>query len=101
MNKSRRLELRKLIRAINSAQSDNDLDNCINTLDGILWDEQNYYDNIPENLQYSERATTSEEAIENIEAALECLNEALNCEDKYEFINYIKNAIDYIDSAIL
>lgn len=101
MNKTRRLELRKLTRKINNVQSNEDLDNCINTLDSILWDEQNYYDNIPENLQYSERATTSEEAIENIEEALECLNESLNCEDKYEFMNYIHNAIDYINDAIL
>jgi predicted RNase H-like HicB family nuclease len=101
MNKLRRLELRKIIRTINNARNDSDLDNCINTLDGILWDEQNYYDNIPENLQYSERATTSEEAIENIEEALEYLNEAISCEDKYEFMNDIKKAIDCIDSAIL
>ena len=101
MNKARRLELRKLIKNIRSVQEDSTLNNCINTLDNILWDEQSYYDNIPENLQYSERATISEEAIENIEEALELLNDALNCEDKYEFMNYIQRAIDCINSAIL
>ena len=101
MNKSRRQELRKLIREINAVNNDTALSDCINTLDNILWDEQSYYDNIPENLQYSERATTSEEAIENIEEAIGCLNEALDCEDKYEFKNHIDDAINYIDDAIL
>ena len=81
--------------------NDEGLSGCINTLESILWDEQNYYDNIPENLQYSQRAETSEGAINSIEEALEYLNEALNCDDKYEFMNDIKEAIDCIDNAIL
>lgn len=100
MNKSRRQELRNLTRGIHNVSDSDGLNDCINTLENILWDEQNYYDNIPENLQYSQRAETSEEAIEKIEEALECLQEALNCEDKYDFIGYIKEAIDFINDAI-
>lgn len=99
MNRSRRKELRMLIREINGAKSDEELSKCIEVLDSILWDEQNYYDNIPENLQFSDRATVSEEAIDNIEEALENLNEALNCEDKYEFMGCIEKAVDRIDYA--
>jgi predicted RNase H-like HicB family nuclease len=99
MNKSRRLWLRKLIKEINTVYDDDDLKGCIDTLENILDDEQNYYDNIPENLQYSQCAETSEEAINNIEEALECLNEALNCDDKYEFMSCIREAVDYIDNA--
>ena len=101
MNKPRRLELRKLMRQINGASNDESLNNCINILESILWDEQNYYDNIPENLQYSQRAETSEEAINNMEESLEYLNEAINCDDKYEFMDYIRKAIDCIDNAML
>lgn len=100
MNKPRRQELRNLTKEINRSGDSNGLTNCINTLENILWDEQNYYDNIPENLQYSQRAEASEEAIENIEEALSCLNEALNCEDKYDFMSCIKEAIDFINDAI-
>ena len=101
MNKPRRRELRVLIREINAVSDDNSLNGCINTLENILWDEQNYYDNIPENLQYSQRAETSEEAINNIEEALEYLNDGLSCDDKYKFMNCIKEAVDCIDNAIL
>lgn len=101
MNKSRRLELRKLTKKIISVQNDKSLNSCINILDNILWDEQSYYDNMPENLQYSQRGENSEEAISNMEEALEYLNEALNCEDKYEFMNHIHSTIDCIDNAIL
>ena len=100
MNKARRLELRMLIKKLNAILNDENLNDCIDILDNILWEEQGYYDNIPENLQYSERAMNSEEAISNMEEALECLNSALSCEDKYEFKNYINNSINYINNAI-
>ena len=50
-------------------------------LEGILWDEQNYYDNIPENLQFSERAEASEEAINQIEDAIDDLNDVIEAID--------------------
>ena len=69
MNKDRRRQLRLWIEKAEALKSE---------LEDILWDEQNYYDNIPENLQYSSRATDSEEAINSMEAAIEIFSEAID-----------------------
>lgn len=69
MNKERRKQLREWNRKA---------DELKNELENILWDEQYYYDNIPENLQCSSRAEDSEEAIECIESVIENIDEAIN-----------------------
>lgn len=64
MNRERRKALRQWNRKAEELKSE---------LEGILWDEQDYYDNIPENLQFSERAEASEEAIGQMEDAIDDL----------------------------
>ena len=50
----------------------------------ILGEEQEYYDNMPENLQGSTRGMESEEAQSNIESAIESLEDAMTLlEDIY------------------
>ena len=72
MNRERRKALRQW--SIRAEELKSDLEN-------ILWDEQTYYDNIPENLQFSERATTSEEAIGHMEDAIDDLSEVIETID--------------------
>lgn len=43
----------------------------------LLEEEQEYYDNIPDNLLGSERAEISEESIELLESAIESLEEVI------------------------
>ena len=69
MNKERRRQLSEWSRRAEELKND---------LENIMYEEQDYYNNIPENLQYSMRATDSEEAIENMEAASESLDEAIS-----------------------
>lgn len=69
MNRDRRRQLRQWIIKAEELKSE---------MEDILWDEQSYYDNIPENLQYSSRATNSEEAINSMEEAIEILSEAID-----------------------
>lgn len=69
MNRDRRRQLRQWITKAEELKSE---------MEEILWDEQNYYDNIPENLQYSSRAENSEEAISNMEETIEILSEAID-----------------------
>lgn len=69
MNKERRRQLRLWNKKAEILKDE---------LENILWDEQNYYDNIPENLQYSSRAEDSEEAIGFMEEAIEILGEAID-----------------------
>ena len=68
MNNTRRKELKMWIKKIDGLKDD---------LGYILSDEQDYYDNIPENLQSSLHATSSEEAIEGIEEAMEIIDEVI------------------------
>lgn len=74
MNNSRRKELDKLCEQIEDIKY---------KLDIIREDEQTYLDNIPENLQSSERYETAEEAVDALENAVDEFD---------EIIEYIKTA---------
>lgn len=52
------------------------IENAEVILSSALDAEQDCYDNIPENLQESERCEKMEEAIDNLESAIEKLSEA-------------------------
>jgi predicted RNase H-like HicB family nuclease len=99
MNKARRKELSDVIKGLNSIQDKDDLYSWINTLDNIKDDEQDYYDNIPENLQSSQRAEDSEQAIEYMEEALDLLNEAYDMDEFDKDSELIQEAIDKIEDA--
>lgn len=70
MNKQRKAEIKKQIGYLN---------NVIVGVNKILDDENDYFENIPENLQTSLRADASEEAIDQLTEAIDNLNEALEC----------------------
>ena len=103
MNKVRRGQLRTLSAKISHIETIGDkkeLDDYISTLEGIKWDEEDYFDNMPENLQGSMRGCESEEAIDNMDQALDALNEAVEAEDEEEFLDAVSMAIEYIDDCI-
>lgn len=99
MNKTRRKELLDIIRGLNTIQDKDDLYSWINALDNIKYDEQDYYDNIPENLQYSQRAEDSEQAIEHMEEALYLLNEVYDADEFDKDSKIIQEAIGKIEEA--
>lgn len=68
MNKQRRKDIDRLKNLINTLKDD---------LENILNDEQDYFDNMPENLQGSLRGEESEDAISNMEDAIENLSDAI------------------------
>ena len=70
MNKQRKAEIKTQIMRLND---------LINDVQKILDDENDYYDNIPENLQASLRADISEETIDQLTETIENLNGALEC----------------------
>ena len=47
-------------------------------IQNILYDEQESYDNMPENLLTSENAIVSEEAQESLDSAINALEEAIS-----------------------
>lgn len=70
MNKERR----NLLKTASSF-----LDKAIDAINEARDDEQDCLDNLPENLQGSERYETMESAIESLEEALDKIDEAKDC----------------------
>ena len=68
MNKQRKTEIKFNIQRLELVK---------NELQKILDDEQDYYDNIPENLQSSSRADDSEIAIDQLTEAIDEIDEAI------------------------
>lgn len=99
MNKARRKELGMVIVNLNQMQDKGDLYNCIYDLENLKDEEQEYYDNIPENLQCSQRAEDSEASIDNMEEALDLLNELYDADEFDKDSELIQGAIDKIEEA--
>ena len=109
MNKRRRQELRILIQkiqAILTAANQITLDETVDEIQelagelyNILDEEMMCRDNIPENLQYSERYEKSDEACDNMEEAFDLLD-SIEVGDAQEYIiDSLKKAIIYMNSA--
>ena len=68
MNQKRRSEIAVAIANIQSAKSD---------VESILLDEQTCLDNMPENLEGSERYENIENAVDRLDEAVDALQEAI------------------------
>lgn len=69
MNKQRKQKIRDVRKEI---------ENCKDNLQKILDEEQDYFDNMPENLQGSVRGSDSEDAIGTMESCIEDLENIIN-----------------------
>lgn len=74
MNKQRRKWIEDVTSKLYDLQSE---------IESILEEEQEYMDNMPENLQCSERYETAEAAVDNLESA---------CSSMEELIEYLNDA---------
>lgn len=70
MNNIRRKKLTTLYEQIEELKT---------LLEDVHADEEEAFDNIPENLEGSERYEKSQEAVENLDCAISALEEALEC----------------------
>lgn len=68
MNKQRREKIREIR---------NEIESCKDKLQIILDEEQDYFDNMPENLQGSMRGSDSEDAIDTMEGCIDELDEVI------------------------
>lgn len=73
MNANRRKELQKVWDSLCEIEA---------TLESLRDDEQDYLDNIPENLQSSERYEIAESAVDSLDSALSSLEEAMDYIDE-------------------
>ncbi len=69
MNKERRKQLAKAQELLEQAQS---------IIEDCLGEEEDYRDNMPENLQGSEKYDIADNACDNMDSALESLEEAIS-----------------------
>lgn len=67
MNKDRRKEIQNIIDKIEDLKEE---------IENVMNDEQEYIDNMPENLQGSEKCEAAESAVYNMESAYDYLTEA-------------------------
>lgn len=111
MNKSRRKRIAVAIRDLKKTTKHNFIDNYIDfikdEIEDILWEENDAYDNMPENLQYSIRGEESSEAIDNLQEAVDLLEEAIDIindindiNDEDDEDNEKESKIDEIDDYI-
>lgn len=87
MNKKRRQCIDSVILKINNLQDI--IEELQQDIEDIAADEQDYLDNIPENLQASERYEAGENAVENLEAAINWL-EDINTSELEELLEDAK-----------
>lgn len=96
MNNARRKRIKEAIKMMNLSIKLNDFDAMDYGRDIIsdIFDEEQYsYDNIPDSLQYSNRAIKSYEAIESLEKSLSQIEWIT--EEKFKNKKEVKEAIDY------
>lgn len=68
MNKQRRAEIKNVIKILENAKDD---------LGSILFDETDYFENMPENLQGSIRGEESENAIDVLQETIDGIDETI------------------------
>lgn len=68
MNKERRKEIDAVIQDLESAKE---------RLESIRDEEQDYFDNMPESFQYAEKGEAAEEAINNLDYAIDQIDEVI------------------------
>lgn len=74
MNKPRRKQIQEVIDKLGSLQSE--MEALIEEIEGIQSDEEEYRDNMPENLQGSERYERADAACDALESARDTLEES-------------------------
>jgi hypothetical protein len=86
MNNTRRKEIGKIISRAEALRDE--LENIMMDIEVIRDEEEEYIDNVPENLQGTERYEMAEEALSNLESALEWFEEF----DFEDMLSYLEEA---------
>lgn len=78
MNKSRRKRIASAIDTLGKITNYDLIESIKSEIEDILWEEDDAYNNMPENLQYSIRGEESSEAIDNLQEAVDKLDGAID-----------------------
>lgn len=94
MNNKKRKEIKDIIQQLSKIREAlNGSDNIIDDITRLAEEEREIYDNLPENLQYSQRADDTDEAATSLEEAQSSI-ENLDFDD---FINSIDETIEHLE----
>lgn len=98
MNNDRRKALVKLAAEVSAlasivADAISKAEELHSELEGVKDEEQEYFDNMPESLQGGDKGQAAEEAVSNMESALEALELIKDLE------NNLEDAVSSIESA--
>lgn len=96
MNKQRRKAITEIMIKVNTIVDDAkcQLEELKDELNGIRNEEQEVLDNMPENLQGSERYELTEQAVENLDSAMESFEELIDAMDYDELCGYLEEAAE-------
>ena len=99
MNKKRRKRISDVIYKIEFVKRHRDslstgLEEIKNELEDILYEEEDYFDNMPENLQGSIRGEAAEEAIDYLTEAIDSLEVAIGETEDENINEELENAVD-------
>lgn len=87
MNKQRRNELANIVSAMENVSTPIDieeLEGIKSDIEMVLMDEEMAFDNMPEGLQYSMRGEASQEAQDNMNEAIDLIDEFISDYEDYE-----------------
>lgn len=92
MNNKRRQAIRQIINLLKS--KDPDRESIADTLQDLLYDEEDVRDNYPESLQDTETYSVMEESCEYLEEAIDELNNMDDDDSDYDSVIDILGSID-------
>ena len=87
MNNQRRKELNNIVTAMENVSTPVDieeLEGIKSDIEMVLMDEEMAFENMPEGLQYSMRGEASQEAQDNMNEAIDLIDEFINDYEDYE-----------------
>ena len=78
MNKARRKKIASVIETLENITGYDLVETAKDEIEDILWEEDDAYNNMPENLQYSMRGEESSDAIDSLQETVDALEEAID-----------------------
>lgn len=86
MNNQRRKELKNIVATMENICTVNidELEGIKSDIESVLWDEEFAFESMPENLQYSMRGEASQEAQDNMDEAIDLIDEFISDYEDYE-----------------
>ena len=98
MNKQRRNEISAVIRILEAEPSNEQIQECLDKVERLMNEEQDYFDNMPENLQGSLRGSAAEDAVSGMAEAIDSLSDAMESEGE-EREDLIDDAVRSLEDA--